>query len=129
VESGDDGARVKRKTVAGVTAIVQNGTPFTYFKDRPIDIADGAALDSGTLAAGVLRRATPLSMPSIALRAFSAHAHVTKHRQVIGLEPTRELTVRTTDGRPLPLQVDGDYLGEVTEARYSIMPRALSVVS
>jgi diacylglycerol kinase family enzyme len=33
-----------------------------------------------------------------------------------------ELTVRSADGRPLPLQVDGDYLGEVAEARYSILP-------
>ena len=117
------------RKLQGVTAIVQNGSPFTYFKDRPIEIADGAALDSGTLAGGVLRRATPLAMPSIALRAFSTHARVSKHRQVTGLDPTSELTVRTTDGRPLPLQVDGDYLGEVTEARYSIMPQALSVIA
>ena len=40
-----------------------------------------------------------------------------------------ELIVRSADGRPLPLQVDGDYLGEVTEARYSIMPGALNVVA
>jgi diacylglycerol kinase family enzyme len=39
------------------------------------------------------------------------------------------LVVRSADGRPLPLQVDGDYLGEVTEARYSIMPQALNVVA
>src|SRR5947209_8029995 len=31
----------------GVTAVVQNGAHFTYFKNRPIDIAEGAALDSG----------------------------------------------------------------------------------
>jgi diacylglycerol kinase family enzyme len=37
--------------------------------------------------------------------------------------------VRSTDGRPLPLQVDGDFLGEVAEARYSILPGALSVVA
>ena len=37
--------------------------------------------------------------------------------------------MRSADGRPLPLQVDGDYLGEVTEARYSILPRALNVVA
>jgi diacylglycerol kinase family enzyme len=40
-----------------------------------------------------------------------------------------ELTVRASDDRPLPLQVDGDYLGAVEEARYSIMPRALHVVA
>jgi diacylglycerol kinase family enzyme len=28
----------------------------------------------------------------------------------------------------LPLQVDGDYLGEVEQASYSLLPHALSVV-
>jgi diacylglycerol kinase family enzyme len=37
--------------------------------------------------------------------------------------------VRSADGRPLPLQVDGDFLGEVDEARYSIKPSALTVVA
>ncbi len=40
-----------------------------------------------------------------------------------------ELTVRSSDEEPLPLQVDGDYLGDVMEARYSMLPRELSVVS
>ncbi len=113
----------------GVTAIVQNGSPFTYFQNRPIEIAEGATLDSGALAGGVLHRATALAMPSIAWRAFSKRARVVRHRQVTGVADASELIVRSADGRPLPLQVDGDYLGEVTEARYSIMPGALSVVA
>jgi len=117
------------RTLEGVTAIVQNGSPFTYFHDRPIEIAEGAALDSGSLTGGVLHRATPLSMPFIAWRAFSRRARVANHRQVTGLADFSELTVRSGDGRPLPLQVDGDYLGEVDEARYSILPDALHVVS
>ncbi len=117
------------ETFGGVTAIVQNGSPFTYFQNRPIEIADGAALDSGALAGGVLHRATLLSMPSIAWRAFSSRARVAGHRQISPLRDLQELTVRSADDRPLPLQVDGDYLGEVTEARYSIMPGALSVIS
>jgi diacylglycerol kinase family enzyme len=117
------------KTLEGVTAIVQNGSPFTYFHDRPIEIADGAALDSGKLAGGVLHRATLVSMPFIAWRAFSRRARVVRHRQVTGLQDMSELTVRSADGRPLPLQVDGDYLGEVEEARYSILPDTLHVIS
>lgn len=117
------------ETLSGVTAIVQNGSPFTYFQNRPIEISDGAALDSGALAGGVLHRATLLSMLSIAWRAFSPRARVAAHRQVSGLVDMSELTVRSADGRTLPLQVDGDYLGEVSEARYSILPGALSVVA
>ncbi len=115
--------------LAGVTTIVQNGSPFTYFQNRPIEIADGTTLGSGVLSGCVLHRATPLAMPSIGLRAFSGGARVTRHRQVTGLAELTELTVRSSDGRPLPLQVDGDYLGEVSEARYSIIPGALNVVA
>lgn len=113
----------------GVTAIVQNGSPFTYFQNRPIEIADDAKLDSGTLSTCVLHRARPLDMPFIAWRAFSKRARLTRHRQITALAPTTELIVRTANGKPLPLQVDGDYLGEVEEASYSIMPRALNVVA
>ncbi len=68
-------------------------------------------------------------MPSIAWRALLPRAHVTSHRQVTALADLDELLVRSADGRPLPLQVDGDYLGEVAEARYSVRPGALTVVS
>ncbi len=126
--------RLKVRTASGeelegVTAVVQNGSPFTYFQNRPIDIAEGATLDSGGLAGGVLRRATPLAGPSIAFRALSRHARVSRHRQITGLADATGMVVTSADGRPLPLQVDGDYLGEVGEARFSVLPLALNVVS
>jgi diacylglycerol kinase family enzyme len=121
----DDG----HSTLEAVTAIVQNGAPFTYFHDKPIHIAEGAALDSGALVGAALRRATPLAFSSIGVRALSPRVSVLGNRQLADLGRFRELTVRSADGRPLPLQVDGDFLGEVDEARYSIKPRALSVVS
>ena len=117
------------RTLEGITAVVQNGATFTYFQDRPIEIVEGASLRSGALASGVLHRGTPLSMPFIAWRAFSSRARVSDHRQVSPIAPRSELTVRSADGRPLPLQADGDFLGEVDEARYSILPEALNVVS
>ncbi len=115
--------------VEGVTAIIQNGSPFTYFQDRPIEIAEGASLQSGALAGGVLRRATLLAGPSIAWRALSPRARVARHRQVTPVPDASGLVVRSADERPLPLQVDGDYLGEVAEARYSVLPQALNVVA
>jgi diacylglycerol kinase family enzyme len=117
------------RSLEGVTAIVQNGTPFTYFKDRPIEIAEGASLDSGLLAGAVLHQATAVGMPFLGWRALSRRARVVHHRQVTGLPQMTELTVHSADGRPLPLQVDGDYFGEVTEAHYSILPHALNVVA
>jgi diacylglycerol kinase family enzyme len=117
------------RTIAGVTTILQNGSPFTYFQDRAIEIAEGATLESDALAGAVLHRATPLGLSFVGLRALSRRARVVRHRQVTGLPRVTELRVRTADGRPLPLQVDGDYLGEVPEARYSVLPEALNVVA
>jgi diacylglycerol kinase family enzyme len=122
-------AHAAGQRMEGVTTIVQNGSPFTYFQNRPIEIAEGAALDSGALSSCVLHRARPLDMPSIAWRAFSRHARIARHRHVSSFPELTELTVHSADGRPLPLQVDGDYIGEVDEARYSIMPGALHVIS
>jgi diacylglycerol kinase family enzyme len=122
-------ARIGGRTLRGVTTVVQNGAPYTYFHDHPIEIAEGAALDSGTLAGAVLRRATPLGLVTIGLRALVPRLRTVKHRQIAGFEDVGQLTVRSADGRPLPLQVDGDFLGEVDEARYSVKPSALTVVA
>jgi diacylglycerol kinase family enzyme len=113
----------------GVSAIVQNADPFTYFNQRPIHVAEGASLDSGTLAGVVLDRAKARDMPTITWRALSQRARVLRHRHVSGFQDVDELVVRSADKRPLPLQVDGDFLGEVEEARFGIRPRALSVVA
>src|SRR5436309_2819758 len=101
----------------GVTVIVQNSDPFTYFGRRPIRVADGGALDSGKLAVAVLKRATVLEMPTLIPRVFSGRpTSVLRHRQVQGFEPLERFRVVSTSERPFPLQVDGDYVGEFDEA-------------
>jgi diacylglycerol kinase family enzyme len=117
------------QTLEAITTIVQNGAPFTYFHDKPVEIAEGASLDSGALSGALLRRATPLALASIGVRALSPRTNVVGNRQITGLPGFTELTVRSADSRLLPLQVDGDFLGEVHEARYSVRPRALTVVA
>jgi diacylglycerol kinase family enzyme len=39
------------------------------------------------------------------------------------------LRVRSCDERPLPLQVDGDYIGEAGEIEFGVTPGGLAVVS
>jgi diacylglycerol kinase family enzyme len=129
VELGTEEGKPEPTQYEGVTAVVQNGSPFTYFQNRPIEIAEDATLDCGTLSGCVLHRARPIDMPFIAWRAFSKRARLARHRHITPFAAVTELTVRSADGKPLPLQVDGDYLGEVDEARYSIVPAAFSVVA
>ncbi len=115
--------------VEGVTAIVQNASPYTYFGDRPVEMSEGAGLHSGDLAGVVLRRARPIDIPTITWRALSKRARVSRHRRVEGFRDVDGLRVRTLDERPLPLQVDGDYIGEAPEANFRVKPGGILVVS
>jgi len=117
------------EVIEGMTTVVQNGSPYTYFNGHPIEMADGAALDSGSLAGGVLRRARARDVPSLAWRSLSSRARVSEHPQVSGFSGVRELTVTGAGGARLPVHVDGDYLGELPEARYSVLPGALELVA
>jgi diacylglycerol kinase family enzyme len=122
-------AQLGQETVEGVTAIVQNAHPYTYFGDRAVRMGEGAALDSGDLAGIVLRRANPIDVPSISWRALSGRSHLVRHRHVYGFSEVTDVRVTSLDDRPLPLQVDGDYIGDVEEAVFACVPQGILVVS
>ena len=122
-------ATVAEERIDGVSAIVQNGSPYTYFGDRPVEMAAGTALDSGLLSAIVLERARLTDVAAIAWRALSERASMGDHRRVRPFPAVTEIQVRSCDERPLPLQVDGDYIGKSSEAVFGLRARALAVVS
>jgi diacylglycerol kinase family enzyme len=122
-------ATIGDEVISGVTAIVQNAAPYTYFGNRRVDLGEGATLDSGDLAGVVLRRASPIDIPTVLWRALSARARIAHHRRVHAFSGIHGLTVRTADGRPLPLQVDGDYIGEAEEAEFSVEPNGIRIVA
>jgi diacylglycerol kinase family enzyme len=113
----------------GVTALVQKGDPYTYFRRIPIHAARGVQLTDPTLSGVMLRSTRPTVMPGVLWRLFSARAQLSRHRQVDGFDGVRDLVIRSTDGRPVPLHVDGDYIGDVTEAVYGVDEAPLRVVS
>jgi diacylglycerol kinase family enzyme len=114
--------------VRGVSAFFQNGEPYTYFKSRPVNLVEGARLDSGDLAGVMLTRARPYDVPTVTFRALSGAARIAKHRGIAAFAGIREATVRSVDGRPVPLQVDGDHMSDETVAEMSVGPGALRVV-
>jgi diacylglycerol kinase family enzyme len=122
-------ALLGHERVTGVTAVVQNGDPYTYFGNRPVHIGEGATLDSGTLSGVVLERASPIDVPTVAWRALSKHAHLGRHRRVTAFSEIEPLEIRSLDERALPLQVDGDYIGEVDGAAFGARPGGLLVVA
>ncbi|MGN6188985.1 MAG: diacylglycerol/lipid kinase family protein, partial [Conexibacter sp.] len=56
-------------------------------------------------------------------------ARIVRHRQVSSFSGAHHAHVRSLDDRPLPLQVDGDYLGEFPQLDVRVDPGALRVVS
>ena len=68
-------------------------------------------------------------MPTIILRAFASRLRVTAHRRVEAVHSANEIAIRSLDERPLPLQVDGDYIGEVATAHFEVVPGGLLVVA
>ena len=122
IESGGE-------TVRGVSAFFQNGEPYTYFKSRPVNLVEGARLDSGDLAGVLLTRARPYDVPTVTFRALSGAARIAKHRGIHAFGGLREATLRSVDGRPVPLHVDGDHMSDETVAELSVAPGALHVVS
>jgi diacylglycerol kinase family enzyme len=129
-------ARVEgREPVEGITTIVQNSDPFSYFASRPIRVCEGIAIDDGTLSMAVLKRAAQRDMPTLVNRLFSESRPAARHRQVAHFDDVLSATVETVsknkDGspRPLPLQVDGDYIGERTRVELGIEAGALTIIA
>jgi diacylglycerol kinase family enzyme len=126
---------VAGETHEGVTAIAQNSEPFTYFANIPIQICEDIGLDDGTLSMALLHRAKQRDMLPIAARVLNRRLHATKHRQIDEFDDVSEAIVRSISvdeddqPRPFPVQVDGDYLGEYTELRFSVDPGALTIVA
>jgi diacylglycerol kinase family enzyme len=121
---------IGNEVVDGVTVVAQNSDPFTYFGNRPIRVCESAGLDTGSLGVAVLKKATPLEMPTLIPRLFSGRAPtVSKHRQIQPFTDVQEALVESADGRPLPVQVDGDYIGAEQSVHFTAAPDALTVVS
>ena len=121
---------VEGRELRGVTAVVQNSDPFTYFGGRPIRVGTDVSLESGTLSLTVIKRATALELATLLPRIFSARdGAVAGHRQVEALSGLVSLRVDTVGDGPFPLQVDGDFVGEFELAEFEVAPRSLSVVS
>ncbi|MEA2196334.1 MAG: hypothetical protein QOJ25_385 [Solirubrobacteraceae bacterium] len=117
------------ETVTGVTALVQNGTPYTYFGDRPVNMGEGADLTSGDLAGIVLERASAIDMPTVIWRSLSERVRMARHRRVHSFTGLPGLRVRSLDERLLPLQVDGGYIGQVSEATFGVTPGGIAVIA
>lgn len=118
-------------TTKGIVAVAQNSRPFTYFGKREIDLSPAAGLETGSLSLTVLDRGNPLDFPPILTRLLSQKLAVSENRHVKVMPEISEATVRprNAEKQRIPLQVDGDYVGDFDEIRFRSLPGALSVLA
>lgn len=122
VTSGD-------RTLEGSTLVVQNADRLTYLRKRPLRVTEGASLESRSLSMAVLRGAGPSDVVQLVPRVLAGDpSRVVAHPQIESLQGFEVARVEVLDGARMPLEVDGEYLGEHAEAEYRVLPGALRVL-
>ncbi|MGH2698899.1 MAG: diacylglycerol/lipid kinase family protein, partial [Actinomycetota bacterium] len=107
-----------------VTAITCNGAPFTYLGGWPVDVCPNARLDKGLDVFGI-SRLRARTIPRLVYSLFVSRSH-TGWRSTSYHHDVAAVRLRAT--RPMPVQVDGDYLGRLDKADISLVPEALSLL-
>ena len=107
-----------------VLLVCCNGRPFTYFKRMPVDVCPEARLDAGLDLFGLERIRTG-TIPRIAWALLVSRSH-TRWRNAFYAHDRKEAVVACD--RPLPVQVDGDYLGEMDRLTFAVAPNALRLL-
>jgi diacylglycerol kinase family enzyme len=105
-------------------AVCCNGWPFTFLKRFPVDVTPQVRLDGG-LDVFALRRVRATTIPRIAWSLLVSRSHV-RWRQSSYHHDISRLTL--TADRPLPVQVDGDYIGERGSSHIELLRDALQLV-
>lgn len=102
--------------------LVCNSSPWTYLGERAVNPCPDATFEGGIDLFG-LRRMRPLPTLKVLAGLFGKGP---TGRNVVSLHDREEITVRAAE--PTALQVDGDHLGEATEATFRAVHDALRVV-
>lgn len=115
-----------RETYPGLrTVVVCNSDPFTFLGRRPFRVCPRASHQSGLDVTAARKFSTPRALRII----FSAFgdASFIQSRNIVSLHDTGGFRVECA--RPLPLQLDGDYVTEGVSFAFESVPHALSILT
>ena len=116
--------------VEGNTVVAQNAEALTYIGNHALRVGPGAALDSGSLSLCVLRRADPRELVTLTPRVLSGRASaVSSHPRIASLPSVGWARVEVLNGAMVPLDADGEYMGEHSSVEYRAVPGALKVLA
>ncbi|HEX2030228.1 MAG TPA: diacylglycerol kinase family protein [Actinomycetota bacterium] len=106
-------------------AVCQKNDPFTYLGSRPMRICPDVRLEGGIDCLGLDRLTTSFVL-RIVTEMFGSGRHV-RNRHVLYLRDQERIEI--TAEEPLPVQMDGEYLGERRRLLLELVPDALSLVA
>jgi diacylglycerol kinase family enzyme len=106
-------------------AIAQKSDPFTYLGPRPIRLCPQASLDGGLDLLGMDTLRVGFVLRVIA-SALASGRHV-RSRHVLHLHD--ETHIEVTSDEPLPVQADGEYVGDRDRVNLEVVPDALSLLA
>jgi len=104
--------------------IVQNCSPWTYLGPRPVNPCPEASFDAGLDLLALRGWGLPSTLRTV-WQILSPKPDP-RGRQIVRRHDLSGFVLRSEPG--LAAQVDGDYLGELTEMRFTAVPDALRVV-
>jgi diacylglycerol kinase family enzyme len=105
-------------------AISQKTRPFSYLGNREMHICPHAELEKGLDLFGIDRFGVPTVL-RVAAQTLTTARHL-KNKHVLYLHDQGRIQVRAA--RPLPVQMDGEYLGDREVLELEAVPEALSIV-
>jgi len=106
--------------------IVTNRSPWTYLGDRPLLPVPNPDFNSGLdlLALQRLRLTTVLNAVG---QMLYVRSRPPRGRNLLSVLGSESLTLRSA--RPIALQADGEYLGEIEAVKFQFVPLALRIVA
>jgi diacylglycerol kinase family enzyme len=106
-------------------AIVQNTTPYTFLGQRDLRLCPDAVLEDGLDCIALDSLKARVTIP-VVLSGFGSGRHVRrKHVTYVKAQP--QFRIRCDE--PLPVQVDGEFIGEHADLTVESVPDALHVLS
>ena len=106
-------------------AISQKARPFTYLGGREMNICPRARLDLGLDCMALDTLAPPIVL-RVAAQTFTSGKHI-RNRHVLYLHDQPKIEI--TSDVPMPVQMDGEYLGERERLLLESVPGALSLLA
>ncbi|MGI8406904.1 MAG: diacylglycerol/lipid kinase family protein, partial [Actinomycetota bacterium] len=109
--------------VEAVLAVCCNARPLTYFKNLPMDVCPEAHLDEGLDLFALTKIRIP-TVPRVIWSTFVSRSHP-KWRNGQYFHDRKKVSFDTYE--PLPVQVDGDYVGKHPRGEIELVPASLDL--